>query len=138
MNNIQRSDLLFKASNECIKHAELSFKNGSWNMSIRRSQEAVEMNLTAILALIGIHYPKDHDQAQLAMRVLNANGYGLGEKDATKIEQISIDLSRKRGPALHQEEGYNMENAEKALADADFVISMIDQVKNKILQEQTK
>ena len=97
MNNIKRSELLFIAADECVSHAQGSFDRGVWNMSIRRSQEAVELELTAILALIGVHYPKDHDQAPLAIRTLKANNFDLGQ-DSEQIERISIDLSRKRGP----------------------------------------
>lgn len=131
MNNIQRSSLLFDSSDECIKHAESSYERQRWNMAIRRSQEAVELQLTAILALIGFHYPKDHDQAPLAMRILKTNGFDLGS-DSEKIELISIDLSRKRGPALHQEEGYDKNTAKKAMDDAKFVIEKIQKVKKKI------
>jgi HEPN domain-containing protein len=134
MNNIKRSELLFTAAQECLVHAKVSFGNKVWNISIRRSQEAVELELTAILALMGIHYPKDHDQAPLALRVLKANNFDLG-KDAQKIEYISADLSRKRGPALHQEEGYNKEEAKKALEDAEFVILKIQEIRKKLLQE---
>lgn len=137
MNNIKRSELLFTAAQECLKHAKISFENRAWNISIRRSQEAVELELTAILALMGVHYPKDHDQAPLALRVLRANDFDLG-KDAQKIEYISADLSRKRGPALHQEEGYNKEEAKKALEDAEFVILKIQEIRKKLLQKIRK
>lgn len=134
MNNIKRSELLFIAADECIKQAQDSFDRGVWNISIRRAQEAVELDLTAILALIGIHYPKDHDQAPLAIRTLKIHGFDLGT-DAEKIEKISIDLSRKRGPALHQEEGYEKEDAQKSLDDANFVISKIQKIKETLLQK---
>ncbi len=137
MNNIKRSELLFTAATECLNHAQSSFDRGAWNMSVRRSQEAVELDLTAILALMGVHYPKDHDQAPLAKRILAANGFDLGES-ADKIERISIDLSRKRGPALHQEEGYEKPDAEKALEDVKFVISKIQEVREKLLQKINK
>jgi len=132
MDNIQRSELLFKAADECLSHAEGSFGRKAWNMAIRRAQEAVELELTAILALIGIHYPKDHDQAPLAMRVLKANGYDLNE-DAQKVELISLDLSRKRGPALHQEDGYDEQTAIKALDGAKFVKDKIEKIRLAIL-----
>ncbi len=134
MNNIKRSELLFTAADECVNHAQSSFEHEVWNMCIRRAQEAVELELTAILALIGIHYPKDHDQAPLAIRTLKARGFDLGQ-DSEKIEKISIDLSRKRGPALHQEEGYEKEDAVKALEDANFVISRIQKVRGELLQK---
>ncbi|QQG47475.1 MAG: HEPN domain-containing protein [Candidatus Woesebacteria bacterium] len=137
MNNIKRSELLFTAADECVNHAQSSFERNAWNMSIRRSQEAVELELSAILALIGIHYPKDHDQAPLAIRTLKAHDFDLGQ-DAEKIERISIDLSRKRGPALHQEEGYEKDDAQKALDDANFVISKIQKVRGELLQKINK
>jgi HEPN domain-containing protein len=119
-----------RASIECIQHAEGSFEREIWNMSIRRSQEAVELELTAVLALLGIHYPKSHDQAPLLMRVLKMKGFDIGF-DAEKIEEISIDLSRKRGPALHQEEGYNKDVAIDAIKDAKFVLNCMDELIKK-------
>lgn len=137
MDNFRRSELLFIAADESLNHAKSSFQRGVFNMAIRRSQEAVELELAAILALLGIHYPKDHDQAPLAMRVLKANGYDLG-KDSQKIELISIDLSRKRGPALHQEEGYDKQTAMNALADAQFVQEKIRKIRGEILSKKNR
>ncbi len=83
---------------------------------------------------MGVHYPKDHDQAPLALRVLKANNFDLG-KDARKIEYISADLSRKRGPALHQEEGYGKKEAKKALKDAEFVVDKIQEIRNFLMKK---
>lgn len=133
MNTIDRSELLFKAAKECVDHANISLSHGSWNMAIRRAQEAVEIELTGMLALIGVHYPKDHDQAPLLIRILKANGFEMN--DSGKIEEISADLSRKRGPALHQEEGYDEMTANKAIADMNFVFGQCKTTKSRILQE---
>lgn len=133
MNNIDRSKLLFKASGECVEHANSSLSRKSWNMAIRRAQEAVEIELTGMLALIGVHYPKDHDQAPLLIRILKANGVEINGSD--KIEEISADLSRKRGPALHQEEGYDEITANKAIADMNFVFDRCKDIREKLLQK---
>lgn len=138
MNNIKRSEMLFVAADESIAQAKFSFDRKVWNLTIRRAQEAVELSLTGILALMGIHYPKDHDQAPLALRVLKAHGLGIEEKMAKKIEKISIDLSRKRGPALHQEEGYNQTTAQRAIRDAQLVLNLMKEIRHKLLTQMKK
>uniref|UniRef100_A0A831Z128 HEPN domain-containing protein n=1 Tax=candidate division WWE3 bacterium TaxID=2053526 RepID=A0A831Z128_UNCKA len=134
MNNVKRADLLFTAAEESLLQGEFSFRRKVWNLSIRRAQEAVELSLTGILALFGVHYPKDHDQAPLAIRLLSNNGFDLGNK-SQKIQEISIDLSRKRGPALHQEEGYDLETARKGLDDAKFVLTTVQEVRQALLRK---
>jgi HEPN domain-containing protein len=54
----KRAKLLLAAANECLLHSEESLKREAWNMSIRRAQEAVEIEITAMLAHLGVHYPK--------------------------------------------------------------------------------
>ncbi|MCD6225522.1 HEPN domain-containing protein [bacterium] len=138
MNNIKRSEMLFTAAEESLAQAKFSFERRVWNLAIRRAQEAVELCLGGILALMGIHYPKDHDQAPLAMRVLKAHGLAIDEEKSQKIQEISIDLSRKRGPALHQEEGYDKITAQQAIKDARFVLNTIKEVKSRLLAKMKR
>lgn len=130
--------MLFAAADESIAQAKFSFSRGVWNLTIRRAQEAVELSLAGILALMGVHYPKDHDQAPLALRVLEAHGLGIGKERAEKIKKISIDLSRKRGPALHQEEGYNQKTAYQAIKDAQLVLSLMKETRQKLFIRMKK
>ncbi len=138
MNNIKRSEMLLAAADESIAQAKFSFDRGVWNLTIRRTQEAVELCLAGILALMGVHYPKDHDQAPLTLRVLKAHGLGIEEKKAKKIQRISIDLSRKRGPALHQEEGHDQTTAQQAIKDAQLVLNLMKKVRCKLLVRMKK
>lgn len=131
MNNIKRSDMLFQAANECMEHAKSSSDRKVWNMAIRRAQEAVELDLRGMLARIAVDYPKDHDQAPILLRILNKQGYDTNVY-AKEIERISADLSRKRGPALHQEEGYDRETAEEAIKDAQFVIDTMNKIREEL------
>jgi HEPN domain-containing protein len=127
MDNKQRSKMLFGVAEESLAEAEFSFGRQSWALVVRRCQEAVELELSGILALAGIHFPKNHDQAPLVLGVLRANNISLDGKEK-EIELISVDLSRKRGPALHQEEGYDRQTAEKAVIDTKLVFELVKTV----------
>ncbi len=117
----KRVNLLFSAAKESLAQAEFSFNRDSYNLVVRRAQEAIELLLSGVLASFGVHYPKDHDQAPMAIRVLKSNGFEFEKEIEEKIQKISIDLSRKRGPALHQEEGFDKKTAEQAIKDARWV-----------------
>ena len=122
MGDKKRAKLLFDAAVECKIHAEISFDRKAWNMAIRRAQESVELELTGMMALLGTHYPKEHDQAPMLLRRMGVKGIKISEDIRTKIEQISADLARKRGPALHQEQGYDKETAQDAIEKMNFVL----------------
>lgn len=134
MNNIKRSGMLIVAAKESLAEAKYSFKRSCWPLVIRRCQECVELSLSSCLAYLGIHYPKNHDQAPLLLNVLKAQQINVDTIEK-KLEMISLDLSRKRGPALQQEEGYDQKEAEEAIKDADFVLVSADNflmaIKNK-------
>ena len=126
----RKSKMMHEAAEECRKHCKESFERGVWNMAVRRAQEAVELELKSILALLGMDYPKDHDQAPLLMRVLNARGIEIdGYREARQIESISADLSRKRGPALQQEEGYTKEVAENAISGVNYIFDVTKELR---------
>ena len=126
---MQNKSLLLKnAANESLLHARESFERKNWNMSIRRSQEAVELIIKSTLANLKIEYPKDHDQAPLLIRVLEKSGYQITPKQSEKILYISADLSRKRGPALQYEIGYDQDVAKEGLESAEYVLSNLKQI----------
>ena len=110
--------MLVDAAEESLAQAEFSLGRCVWNLAIRRCQECVELGLSGLLALVGVHYPKDHDQAPLLIQVLCEEGMPVEKVSAQELQRISADLSRKRGPALHQEEGYD-ESAGNPADDRD-------------------
>ncbi|OGD83851.1 hypothetical protein A2572_02690 [Candidatus Collierbacteria bacterium RIFOXYD1_FULL_40_9] len=124
----KKANLLTSASQESLLHAKESFGRGSWNMSIRRSQEAVELVTKASLAKLQVDYPKDHDQAPLLLRILKAKGILVTPDEENNILKISTDLSRKRGPALQYEIGYDKETASHDLASASYVIETLNRI----------
>lgn len=128
----KRAEMLFMAAQECATQAEGSLGRSVWNMAIRRAQEAVELELTGVMALIDTHYPKDHDQAPMLLRMLAARDIEIDANTAKEIERISADLSRKRGPALQQEEGYDEEEAKRSIANMRYVLVNAEKIKNKL------
>jgi len=137
MNNKQRSEFLYKAAWESLAEAGFSFKREAWGLTVRRCQEAIELGLSGVLAFLGVHYPKNHDQAVLLLRILESQGVKLAD-DRKKIESISADLSRKRGPALHQEEGYDKETAMMAVDNAKWVLGKTKEINQKLIEVLVK
>jgi len=121
MNNKRRSDFLIDVAWESLAEAEFSLSRGAWGLVVRRCQEAVELDLKGVLAFLGVDHPKDHDQAPVLLRIMKAQGIDLGD-EMVRLEMVSADLSRKRGPALQQEEGYGKDTAEAAVGDARWVL----------------
>lgn len=134
MDKNTRSKMLITAAEESLAEAEFSFKRGHYNLVIRRSQECVELALSGLLALFDIHYPKNHDQAPLLLRILKSRGVDIS-KDEKTVTYISVDLSRKRGPALQQEEGYEESVASKSLDDGKTILIFVEKIKNELLSK---
>lgn len=129
----KKAKMLHEAAKECLIHASGSYDRYQWNMVVRRSQEAVELELKSLLALLGMDYPKDHDQAPILLRVLKKHQLEVGSiSEEKRIEAISADLSRKRGPALQQEEGYDKVTAQKAVVDANYVLKISEKIKREL------
>lgn len=137
MNNIERSKMLMSAAEESLAEAKFSFNREVWGLAIRRSQEAVELGLGGVLAFLGLDYPKNHDKAPLLFKILKSQGMSMDD-EAKKIEIISLDLSRKRGPALQQEEGYDSKVAKKAIDEAKYVLdyskTLLVNIKKKLVE----
>ena len=134
MDKNTRSKMLVTAAEESLAEAEFSFKRGQHNLVIRRAQECVELALSGLLALMDIHYPKNHDQAPLLMRILKSRGVDIS-KDEKTVTYISVELSRKRGPALQQQEGYEEPVASKSLDDGKTILNFVDKVKIELIKK---
>jgi len=70
INKEMAKDYLFRAE-RCLKEAFLAIKDEDAAGAIRRSQEALELAVKALLRLMGIEYPKIHDVGDVLIE--NAN-----------------------------------------------------------------
>ena len=44
-----------------FSEAKVAFEKGIYHRAVRRAQECIELSLKAILRLVGIEYPRQHD-----------------------------------------------------------------------------
>jgi len=112
-----------------------AYRDGSYNICVRRAQEAVELMLKGFLQVLGVEYPKVHDVGAIfAERVMIV----LPETESALVEQIR-DISRRltndREPSFYFERLYSEADARKAQQDAqqvsEFVMVLLAQFKQE-------
>lgn len=100
---------------------------------VREAQETVELATKAMLRRIGIDPPKWHDVSS----ILKENSMRFPASVASRIDEIagiSKALRRERELSFYGDidfipsEEYSREHAEKAMADARFVITIASQM----------
>lgn len=101
-NHVRARDLLWYAR-EVLGEMRSARERGVWNGVVRRGQEALEMSLKAVLLLLGVDYPHEHDVAPVLRRALVDRGMGFDPERLAEIERASRELARKRAPALYVE-----------------------------------
>jgi HEPN domain-containing protein len=53
-------DYIYRA-NRCLREAEIAISESDFAGAIRRSQEALELAVKAVLRSMAIEYPREHD-----------------------------------------------------------------------------
>lgn len=113
-----------------LEEAQNAFRAGDYPLTVRRSQETVELSLKAVLRFLAIEYPRDHDVRDVLLEV--ANSRKLPEwfmRDLEFMATVSSDLAKKRGPAFYGDEQalkppssiFTQVDASNALRDAERV-----------------
>lgn len=88
-----------------FKEAKNAYKDKDYPLTIRRAQEAVELSLKAVLRLIGIEYPREHDVKDVFIEAIASRDLPEWFKaEAELMGNISSDLARKRGLAFYGDE----------------------------------
>ena len=77
----------------------------NYAISVRRSQEALELSAKAALRRLGIEYPHEHDVSEALDAVADRLSDSLRER-LDEIKALLAELARMRGPALY---GYEAE-----------------------------
>nr|MDO8135601.1 HEPN domain-containing protein [Candidatus Njordarchaeum guaymaensis] len=97
-------------------------ENKDWNLTVRRSQEVVELSLKGALKILGIDFPKVHDVGMIFTKGAKEKGAPLQDDTLTRIQEVSKWLAEARAPAFYVERSYSKEVASKARRDAVFVL----------------
>jgi HEPN domain-containing protein len=99
--NAEHGRRLLKGAEELSREMNSALQRESWNLTVRRAQEVVELTLKGLLGLMGTEYPKVHDVGSVFMNQVKRKGSLLPEETLTEIAKISAELARKRAPAFY-------------------------------------
>lgn len=122
-------DFLERAS-RTLEEAGNAFKSKDYPLAIRRSQEAVELSLKAVLRFLAIEYPREHDLRDVLLEAASSRELPKWFKAEVEfMANLSSDLARKRGPAFYGDEAalrppsslFTKEDASSALRGAERV-----------------
>ena len=128
MRTVEMAREYVRRAEATLEEARRTFKKGDNPLTVRRSQEAVELSLKAVLRFLGIEYPREHDVRDALLEA--AASRPMPEWFKAEIEfmaSASSDLARKRGPAFYGDEQamlppsslFAEQDARKALQDAE-------------------
>lgn len=102
-----------------------AFAKESWNLCVRRCQEAVELSLKAALRFLGFDYPKRHDVSDLFVEAARQKSLPISSEDLGRIQRISKELAELRGLAFYMERGFSRQEAAGALQGAEEVLKAL-------------
>nr|MDO8082796.1 HEPN domain-containing protein [Candidatus Freyarchaeota archaeon] len=103
-NTTMASNYIFRAQ-RCLREAELALSEKDYAGAVRRSQEALELAIKAVLRYLAVEYPKEHDVGAPLTEVEDRLPNYLKER-LQDIQELSTELAKVRGPALY---GYERE-----------------------------
>lgn len=105
MKNVEMAaDYLFR-SERCLKEAEMALTERDFPGTVRRSQEALELAVKAVLRYLAIEYPREHDVGESLTQAAKDLPDYLRDK-IPEIQTFLTELARVRGPAFY---GYERE-----------------------------
>ena len=110
-----------------LKVLELLLREQAYSDVVREAQEVVELALKGVLRVLGVEPPKIHDVGPLILEYRDRLP-GAVQPDADRIAEASRWLRKEREFSFYGEvdliptEEYGVEEAERALADARFVV----------------
>jgi HEPN domain-containing protein len=109
-----------------LKEAEQAFGAANYAISVRRSQEALELSAKAALRRLGVEYPHEHDVSEALDAVASRLPDDL-RKRLDEIKELLAELARVRGPALY---GYEVEGIPASEAfTTEYAMQILDRVK---------
>jgi len=132
MTNFTNGDKLLREAKQIEREVEAAYRESAWNLTIRRSQEVVELSTKALLKMMCFDYPKVHDVSKILGKVLKGRGIEVSDEQLTKITDISSELANKRAPSFYYERDYRQEEAEKARQDAAIVLKFAQEMAEKL------
>ncbi|MEM3028253.1 MAG: HEPN domain-containing protein [Candidatus Bathyarchaeia archaeon] len=116
-----------------LHEAKEALNGKRYHRAVRRAQESVELSLKALLRLMGVEYPREHDVGDVLIEVSQSREFpDWFKSELWTVNAISKRLAGERGPAFYGDEGaftpprqlYTREDADKAIKDAEKVYGL--------------
>ncbi len=125
MKNIEMAiDYIYRAK-RCLKEAEMALKDLDAPGVIRRSQEALELSVKAILRALTIEYPRIHDVSDVLLQYSSKLPPEL-RGNINDLAELVSQLASIRGPAFY---GYEREGVPPSKA---FKINFAEKIYFKV------
>lgn len=102
-----------------------AYRSKDFNLTVRRSQEVVELALKGSLMVMGVDYPKIHDVAPVFSNLAKSKLGFEDQETLQEIERVSRWLVQARAPSFYLEHDYDDDNARRAMNDSKFVLDSI-------------
>lgn len=88
-----------RRAKSCFRESKAAFDEEDYPMTVRRSQECVELSLKAVLRGVAIEYPREHDVGK-ALEIVKGKVPNWFSSNIPKFIEVSRDLSKKKGGLL--------------------------------------
>ena len=103
MTNGERADRLFREVRQIAGEMRRALLDEAWNLATRRSQEALELAVKALLSEMSVDYPKTHDAVPVFARSIRARQIDVDAEILASLAALSQELAGIRSPAFYQE-----------------------------------
>jgi HEPN domain-containing protein len=138
MTNQHMAESAIRLAGQVLREAKRLHAEGAHGLTVRRSQEVVELALKGVLRFLGLEVPRIHDVSGFLRRHRDRLPSAL-DKHLDKIAQVSRALREEREMSFYgdeeagfgPEEIYTAEDADKAILDATFIYELCEAVIKK-------
>jgi HEPN domain-containing protein len=121
-------DYILRAKS-CSREAEQALNESDAAGVVRRSQEALELAVKAVLRYLGVEYPKEHDVSDALETVKEELSDALKQK-LPELKDLSKKLAELRGPAMY---GFEREGIPPSrVFTMDFASSTFSKMKEMV------
>ena len=130
MTNIGLAKSYLVKAEKRLKILPVLYQENDYSDVIRESQEIVELSLKGLLRNAGIEPPKHHDVGPLLEEHRERFPH-IADNDIRTLARISKELRKERELSFYGDidfiptESYTINDAEKAMEDAQFVVMLV-------------
>jgi HEPN domain-containing protein len=132
-------DQLYSKASSIHDEARRQLQSYSFDLAVRRSQEAVELHIKTIFRLIGKEYPKSHDLEKTIYEIsILLSDYGVSREEVARMVLANTTMGLWRSPSFYGDEKlgvaklFRQKEGEVAVVYADEVRRICDRVRSEL------